>query len=167
VNRKETHPDHSEKNAGRSERGLAGVTLVASLARFSSSMATFSEERAPSRPFGLWDLSVVVEVMRERCDVQVVGKSPRLIEGAADIARLVPEDVVAGLKGGRVGRVGEGLARAVKERRRLVAVLPDAPFEVLACWGVVTLGARGHLPCGYMVGLWWVLSKFAWQIPSG
>jgi hypothetical protein len=30
-----------------------------------------------------------------------------------------------------------------------------------------TLGARGHLPCGYMVGSWWVLSKFARQIPSG
>jgi hypothetical protein len=29
-----------------------------------------------------------------------------------------------------------------------------------------SLGARGHLPCGYMVGSWWVLSKFAWQIPS-
>jgi hypothetical protein len=29
-----------------------------------------------------------------------------------------------------------------------------------------SLGARGHLPCGYMVGLWWVLSKFARQIPS-
>jgi hypothetical protein len=30
----------------------------------------------------------------------------------------------------------------------------------------LALGARGHLPCGYMVGLWWVLSKFAQQIPS-
>jgi hypothetical protein len=29
------------------------------------------------------------------------------------------------------------------------------------CVRALPLGARGHLPCGYMVGSWWVLSKFA------
>jgi hypothetical protein len=44
---------------------LAGVTLVAPFARFKAPMATFSDERAPSRPLGLWDLSAVVEAMRD------------------------------------------------------------------------------------------------------
>ena len=32
---------------------------------------------------------------------------------------------------------------------------------------LVTLGARGHLPSGYIVGTLWVLVKFAPKIPSG
>ena len=40
---------------------LAGVMFESSLARFRPSIAIFSEERTPSRPFGRWDLSVMVE----------------------------------------------------------------------------------------------------------
>jgi len=39
---------------------LAGVILESSLARFRPSMAMFSEERPPSRPFGCWDVSVMI-----------------------------------------------------------------------------------------------------------
>ena len=35
---------------------LAGVMLDASFARFIASIATFSEEGMPPRPFGGWDL---------------------------------------------------------------------------------------------------------------
>jgi len=35
---------------------LAGVTLETSFARFTASMATFNEERIPSRSFGRLDL---------------------------------------------------------------------------------------------------------------
>jgi len=57
---------------------LAGVMLESSFARFKPSMATSSEERTPSRPFGRWDLSTMVERnARERCDVKAV-KSPKL-----------------------------------------------------------------------------------------
>ena len=35
---------------------LAGVILEISFARFEASIATFSEERTPPRPFGRWDL---------------------------------------------------------------------------------------------------------------
>ena len=41
---------------------LAGVMLETSFARFRVSMATFSKERAPSRPFGRWDLAAMVEM---------------------------------------------------------------------------------------------------------
>jgi len=34
---------------------LAGVMLETSFARFKASMAIFSEERTPSRPFGRWE----------------------------------------------------------------------------------------------------------------
>ena len=40
---------------------LAGVTLESSLARFRASMAIFGEERTASRPFGRWDLVVIVK----------------------------------------------------------------------------------------------------------
>ena len=59
---------------------LAGVTLVASFARFKAPMATVSDERTPSCPFGRWDLSAMVEATRKRCGVQAVRKDPRLIE---------------------------------------------------------------------------------------
>ena len=39
---------------------LAGVTSETSFARFTMSMATFNEERAPSRFLGCWDLVVIV-----------------------------------------------------------------------------------------------------------
>jgi len=41
---------------------LAGVTAETSFARFKASMAAFSKERVPSRPFGRWDLVAMVEV---------------------------------------------------------------------------------------------------------
>ena len=40
---------------------LAGFTLVVSLARSRVSIAPFSEGRAPSGPFGSWDLVFIVE----------------------------------------------------------------------------------------------------------
>ena len=40
---------------------VAGVMLESSFAKFRPSMATLSEEKTPSRPFGRWDLSVMVE----------------------------------------------------------------------------------------------------------
>ena len=55
----------------------AGVTLVASFARFKASMVLFSDERTPSRPFGRWDFSAMVEATRKRCYVQAV-KNPCL-----------------------------------------------------------------------------------------
>ena len=57
-------------------------------------MATFSEERAPSRPFGRWDLSAMVEATRKPCGVQAVRKDPRLIETSVRfiIARFVQLD---------------------------------------------------------------------------
>ena len=39
---------------------FAGVTLEASFARLRASIATFSEERAPSCPFGRWDIVAMV-----------------------------------------------------------------------------------------------------------
>ena len=44
---------------------FAGVMLVASFARFMASMATFSEESVPSRPFCCWDLVIIVETQRQ------------------------------------------------------------------------------------------------------
>jgi len=41
---------------------LAGVMLETSFARFRASIAMFSEERAPSRPFGCWDLVAIIDV---------------------------------------------------------------------------------------------------------
>jgi len=41
---------------------LAGVMLDSSFARFSPSMATFSEEKTLSCPFGRLDLSAMVEM---------------------------------------------------------------------------------------------------------
>jgi len=40
---------------------LAGVMLETSFARFRTSMATFSEERTPFRPFGRWNSAAMVE----------------------------------------------------------------------------------------------------------
>ena len=40
---------------------LAGVMLETSFARFSVSMATFSEERAPSRPLCRWNLATMAQ----------------------------------------------------------------------------------------------------------
>ena len=40
---------------------LAGVMLEISFARFRASMATFSEETTPSRPFGRRNLAAMVE----------------------------------------------------------------------------------------------------------
>ena len=46
--------------------------------------------------------------------------------------------------------------------------LPDSvPGLMLAVLRVVTLGARGHLPSGYMVSSLWVLKQFAHPIPTG
>jgi hypothetical protein len=41
---------------------LAGITLVASFARFKASMARSNEERAPSLLCGRWDLLAMVEI---------------------------------------------------------------------------------------------------------
>jgi len=74
---------------------LAGVTLVASFARFKAPMYMFSEERASSRPFGPRDLSTIVETTKKWCDVQAARKSLlRLIETSVhlDIERLVQSD---------------------------------------------------------------------------
>ena len=49
---------------------LAGVMLEISFARFRVSMATFSEERALSRPFGRWDLASMVR-MQGSCEKAV------------------------------------------------------------------------------------------------
>ena len=49
---------------------LAGVILEISFARFSPSMATFSEERAPSRPFGCWDLAAMAKT-QDSCEKAV------------------------------------------------------------------------------------------------
>ena len=44
---------------------FAGVMLETSFARFMASIATFSEERTPSRrPFGRWDLASMVQIQR-------------------------------------------------------------------------------------------------------
>lgn len=51
---------------------LAGVTLDSSFARFSPSMATSSEERTLSRPFGRLDLSAMVE--RQGSNKKAVGR---------------------------------------------------------------------------------------------
>jgi len=40
---------------------LAGDIQEISFARFRASMATFSGERKPSRPFGRWDLASMVK----------------------------------------------------------------------------------------------------------
>jgi len=40
---------------------LAGVMSETSFARFTMSMATFNEERAPSRFLGCWDSVVIAE----------------------------------------------------------------------------------------------------------
>ena len=40
---------------------FAGATLATSFARLRPSMAEFNVERTPSRPFGCWDLSVMVK----------------------------------------------------------------------------------------------------------
>jgi len=45
---------------------LAGVMLESSFARFSPLMATSSEERTPSHPFGRLDLSAMVETQGSR-----------------------------------------------------------------------------------------------------
>ena len=48
---------------------LAGVTLVASFARFKVSMAVSNGGRAPSLPCGRWDLPAMVEVAQcEGCE---------------------------------------------------------------------------------------------------
>ena len=41
---------------------LAGAMLETSFAIFKISTAAFSEERTPSRPFGRWALSVIVQM---------------------------------------------------------------------------------------------------------
>ena len=75
---------------------LAGVTLVASFARFKAPMAMFSEVVTSSRPFCRWDLSAMVEATRKRCGAQAMRKDPRLIELETSvhfvIARLVHSD---------------------------------------------------------------------------
>ena len=73
---------------------LAGVTLVASFARFKAPMAMFSEVVTSSRSFCRWDLSVMVDATRNWCDVRAVRKNPRLIEVSVRfvIARLVQSD---------------------------------------------------------------------------
>ena len=56
---------------------LAGVTFVTSFAKFSPSMATFSEERTLSLPFCRWELSVMAKTQigaRKWCGVVVVEK---------------------------------------------------------------------------------------------
>jgi len=45
---------------------LAGVMLENFSARFMTSMAAFSEETAFPRPFGRWDLGVMVEAQGGR-----------------------------------------------------------------------------------------------------
>ena len=57
--------------------GFNSVVLAASLAMFRPSMAVFNKERAPSRPIGRWDLSVMVEMWvatRKRWGVEAVMK---------------------------------------------------------------------------------------------
>ena len=73
---------------------LAGITLVASFARFKAPMAMFSEVVTSSRSFCRWDLSVMVDATRKRCDVRAVRKNPRLIEMSVRfvIACLVQSD---------------------------------------------------------------------------
>jgi len=78
---------------------LAGVALFASFARFKAPMAMFSDERTPSRPFGPWDLSAMIETARKRRDMQeAVRERPRVIEMSVhlcDIAVVTFEDVRA------------------------------------------------------------------------
>jgi len=45
---------------------LAGVTLEIFSARFMASMAAFNGETALPRPFGRWDLGVMVEAQGSR-----------------------------------------------------------------------------------------------------
>jgi len=53
---------------------LAGVMSEASFARFTMSMATFNEERTPSRFLGCWDLVDIVAMRGGREEaVQRVG----------------------------------------------------------------------------------------------
>ena len=45
-----------------SKTALTGGMGVAAFAKFRVSMVTFNKERAPSRPFGCWDLAAMVEM---------------------------------------------------------------------------------------------------------
>jgi len=62
-----THSDHCEKNADRTKNSLAGVTLEICFARFMASMATFSNERASSRPFCRREPASMIE-SRDGCE---------------------------------------------------------------------------------------------------
>ena len=73
----------------------AGVMLDSSFARFRPSTATFSEERTPSRHFGRWELSAMVET-QSSCKKAVrrgdYGERIRALVGVSShlvIARLV------------------------------------------------------------------------------
>ena len=57
---------------------LAGITLVASFARFKALMAAFSEERAQSCSFCLRDLSAMVETQGNCEKVQRVCREEEL-----------------------------------------------------------------------------------------
>ena len=52
---------------------MAGVMLEISFARFRASIATFSKERAPSRPCGSWEFVAIVEVGGDERMVWYVG----------------------------------------------------------------------------------------------
>ena len=58
---------------------LAGVMVDASFARLRASMATFSEERVSSCPFGRWDLVAMVEAQgRDEKAVRRAGREQGL-----------------------------------------------------------------------------------------
>ena len=67
---------------------LARVTPVASFARFRAPMAMFSEERAPSRPFG--SCGLVVMVGTQGGNVGAVGKNPDSNGGDYPSCRRAP-----------------------------------------------------------------------------
>ena len=59
--------------------GFAGVLLEASFAILSPSMAIFSAEIAPSRPFGGWELSVMAKSQGKHEKVVRRGGGPELL----------------------------------------------------------------------------------------
>ena len=65
---------------------------------------------------------------------------PKSVPGFV-VERASPDDVVPCLQDWRIV-VWSVFAFAMKERLRLVPVLPDATLEVLPCWGVVSAQLR-------------------------
>ena len=77
---------------------FAGVILATSFARLRPSIARPNVERTPSRPFGCWDLSVMVEMRGGYGETEVVRKNrsterpsrysaPRLTNGMIEESR--------------------------------------------------------------------------------